>query len=444
MLTFLGYGMVVAFMALIMTRRLSPLVALTLVPIAFALLASAAVGGFDSSIRDMMLDGIRKIAPTAVMLMFAILYFGVMIDAGLFDPLVRLILRLAGDDPARILVGTAVLAMAIGLDGDGSTTYMITLSAMLPLYERLRMDPLKLAGVTMLCSGVMNLTPWGGPTARAATALQVDPTEVFLPFIPVMLVALAAILLFAYWLGLRERKRLGRVSLPEAVAPTSLPAQEGEEALKRPRLRWVNGLLTLALMTALVLGLLPMAVLFMVGFAAAVLLNYPDLAEQRRRVIHHAGNVLPVVSVIFAAGIFTGILSNTGMVDAMSQSFLAVLPEALGPYLAVITALASLPFTFFMSNDAFYFGVLPVLSEAASAYGITPLQMARASLIGQPVHLLSPLVPATYLLVALAKVEFSEFQRFTLKWAVLVCGILLLAALALGLFPLIGHAAATA
>jgi len=442
MLTFLGYGMVVAFMALIMTRRLSPLVALTLVPIAFALLASAAVGGFDTSIRDMMLDGIRKIAPTAVMLMFAILYFGVMIDAGLFDPLVRLILRVVGDDPARILVGTAVLAMAIGLDGDGSTTYMITLSAMLPLYERLRMDPLKLAAVTMLCSGVMNLTPWGGPTARAATALRVDPTDVFLPFIPAMVVALAAILGFAYWLGLRERKRLGRLVLPAAAGGTQLPETEAGDDLKRPRLRWANGLLTLALMTALVLGLLPMSVLFMLGFAAAVLLNYPDLAEQRRRVIQHAGNVLPVVSVIFAAGIFTGILSNTGMVEAMSQSFLAVLPESLGPYLAVITALASLPFTFFMSNDAFYFGVLPVLSKAAAAYGISPIEMARASLIGQPVHLLSPLVPATYLLVALAKVDFGDFQRFTLKWAVVVCMILLLAALALGLFPLIGRSVA--
>ncbi|HVJ38569.1 MAG TPA: CitMHS family transporter [Stenotrophomonas sp.] len=441
MLTILGYGMVVAFMALIMTRRLSPLVALTLVPIAFALLASAAVGGFDTSIRDMMLDGIRKIAPTAVMLMFAILYFGVMIDAGLFDPLVRLILRAVGDDPARILVGSAVLAMAIGLDGDGSTTYMITLSAMLPLYERLRMDPLKLAAVTMLCSGVMNLTPWGGPTARAATALRVDPTEVFLPFIPAMVVALAAILAFAYWLGLRERKRLGRLVLPTLDGHPALPEAEDSDGLKRPRLRWINALLTLALMTALVLGLLPMSVLFMLGFAAAVLLNYPDLAEQRRRVIAHAGNVLPVVSVIFAAGIFTGILSNTGMVEAMSQSFLAVLPESLGPYLAVITALASLPFTFFMSNDAFYFGVLPVLSEAAAAYGITPVEMARASLIGQPVHLLSPLVPATYLLVALAKVEFAAFQRFTLKWATLVCGVLLLCALAFGLFPLIGRSA---
>ncbi|HEY0334816.1 MAG TPA: citrate:proton symporter, partial [Stenotrophomonas sp.] len=213
MLTLLGFGMVVTFMTLIMLRRLSPLVALILVPITFALLS-----GFGVEIGEMMLEGIKKIAPTGVMLMFAILYFGVMIDAGLFDPLIRAILRVVGDDPARIVVGGAVLAMAVGLDGDGSTTYMITVSAMLPLYRRLGMDSMKLAGVTMLASGVMNLTPWGGPTARAATALHVDPTEVFLPFIGPMIVALAAILALAYALGLRERQRLGRLVAPGSPA----------------------------------------------------------------------------------------------------------------------------------------------------------------------------------------------------------------------------------
>jgi CitMHS family citrate-Mg2+:H+ or citrate-Ca2+:H+ symporter len=146
--------------------------------------------------------------------------------------------------------------------------------------------------------------------------------------------------------------------------------------------------------------------------------------------------VLAVVGLIFAAGIFTGILSGTGMVDAMSKSLLAVIPDALGPYLAVITALASMPFTFFMSNDAFYYGVLPVLAEAASHYGITAVEMARASIVGQPVHLLSPLVPSTYLLVALAGIEFGDHQRFTLKWAVLVCLCIMFAALLMGIFPL--------
>ncbi len=440
MLTVLGFGMVLTFMYLIMSKRLSPLVALITVPIAFAL-----IGGFAEGLDEMMLDGIRKIAPTGVMLMFAILYFGVMIDAGLFDPLVRVILRVVKGDPLRIVMGTAVLAMLISLDGDGSTTYMITVSAMLPLYRRLGMNALSMTCVTILAGGVMNLTPWGGPTARAATALHVDPAHVFVPLIPTMVLACIGILALAWHLGMKERRRLGVIHLPgdntwmdASVADDgdALPTVNDTDDAKRPRLLWVNLALTLLLMGALVVGLLPMPVLFMAGFAIALLINYPNLADQRRRVVNHAGNVLSVVSLIFAAGIFTGILSNTGMVEAMSRSFLAVIPEAWGPYLATITALASMPFTFFMSNDAFYFGVLPILSEAAGNYGITPVEMARASLAGQPVHLLSPLVPSTYLLVGLAKVDFADHQRFTLKWAVLVSLLLMGGSQALALYPL--------
>ncbi|MDY4296122.1 MULTISPECIES: CitMHS family transporter [unclassified Xanthomonas] len=439
MLTALGFGMVITFMYLIMSKRLSPLVALIIVPIVFAL-----AGGFGTGINEMMLEGIKKIAPTGVMLMFAILYFGVMIDAGLFDPLVRRILRLVKGDPMKIVVGTAVLALLISLDGDGSTTYMITVSAMLPLYRRLGMNALNMTCVTILAGGVMNLTPWGGPTARAATALHVDPADVFVPLVPAMALAIAGILVLAWYLGMKERRRLGVVTLPGdawmdgSVADDgeALPTVEDAEDIKRPRLLWVNLVLTLALMAALVIGVLPMPVLFMIGFALALLINYPNLVEQRRRLVNHAGNVLSVVSLIFAAGVFTGILSNTGMVEAMSRSFLAVIPDAWGPYLAVITALASMPFTFFMSNDAFYFGVLPILSDAASHYGITPVEMARASLAGQPVHLLSPLVPSTYLLVGLAKVDFADHQRFTLKWAVLVSLVLMGGGLLFGLFPL--------
>jgi CitMHS family citrate-Mg2+:H+ or citrate-Ca2+:H+ symporter len=222
-----------------------------------------------------------------------------------------------------------------------------------------------------------------------------------------------------------------------SAAPGLQGADAATAQLRRPRLIAFNALLTLALMVALVAGLLPLPVLFMVGFCLAIVVNYPDLAAQRARIASHAPNALAVVSVIFAAGIFTGILGGSGMVEAMSRSFLAVVPPSLGPYLAPITALASLPFTFFISNDAFYFGVLPIVTEAAQAYGITPLEMARASLIGQPVHLLSPLVPSTYLLVGLAGVDFGDHQRFTLRWAVGVCLAMLCAALLFGLFPLV-------
>jgi CitMHS family citrate-Mg2+:H+ or citrate-Ca2+:H+ symporter len=339
-------------------------------------------------------------------------------------------------DPLKVSVGTAVLALVVSLDGDGATTYMICVAAMLPLYQRIGMSPRIMAGLIILAGGVMNMTPWGGPTARAASALHVDPSDIFVPMIPAMAAGVVAILVIAYMYGKRERARLGELHLAgDEIDHSEISVSQYPDA-RRPKLIWFNGALTLALMCTLIAGLLPLPVLFMVAFSIAMIVNYPCLQQQKDRVAAHAGSVLAVVGLIFAAGIFTGILSGTGMVDAMSKSLLAVIPEAMGPYLAVITALVSMPFTFFMSNDAFYYGVLPVLAEAASHYGISAVEMARASIVGQPVHLLSPLVPSTYLLVALAGIEFGDHQRFTLKWAVLVCLCIMFAALLMGIFPL--------
>ncbi|HYD45614.1 MAG TPA: CitMHS family transporter [Phenylobacterium sp.] len=448
MLSLLGFLMVGAFMTLIMTRRLSPLTALILVPIAFGLIA-----GFGAGLGPMMLEGIGKIAPTAVMLLFAILYFGLMIDAGLFDPLVSALLRVVGDDPVRIVVGTVALASFVSLDGDGSTTYMICVAALLPLYRRLGLNPLIMACLIMLSSGVMNLTPWGGPTARAASALQLEAADVFLPMVPAMAVGVLWLLGLGYLYGRAERRRLGRltldggepdgdgagpgVSVEEMVDETNPGLSVSSDlAARRPGRLWFNALLTVALMTLLVLGVLPLPVLFMGAFCIALVVNYPRLDDQKARIAAHAPAVLAVVSLIFAAGVFTGILNGTGMVEAMSRSLIGVIPEPLGPYMAPITGLISLPMTFFVSNDAFYFGMLPILAETASHYGISKQAVASAALVGQPLHLLSPLVPSTYLLVSLAGVEFGAHQRFTFLWAVATSLVLLAAGLVTAAFPL--------
>ncbi len=175
----------------------------------------------------------------------------------------------------------------------------------------------------------------------------------------------------------------------------------------------------------------------MIAFAIAMIVNYPGVAQQKERIAAHAGNVLSVVSLIFAAGIFTGILGGTGMVEAMSKEVVGVIPPALGPYMAPITALLSMPFTFFISNDAFYFGMLPILAEAGAHYGVEPMAIARASLMGQPVHLLSPLVPSTYLLVSLAGVDLADHQRFTLLPAAAVGIVMTLVGMIALAFPFV-------
>lgn len=439
-LSLFGFAMVATFMTLIMSGRLAPLVALIVVPVVFGLLA-----GHGLDLGPMMLEGVKKIAPTGVMIMFAILYFGLMIDAGLFDPPVRRLLAIVRGDPVRIVMGTVVLAVLVSLDGDGSTTYMVTVAAVLPLYRRLGLNPLIMACLIMLCSGIMNLTPWGGPTARAAAALQLEPGALFVPMVPAMLIGIAWLLALAWLYGRSERKRLGVLRLDGAppdggfddlsLSPDGEVTVSSEPAARRPRLLLVNAALTIGLLVTLVSGLVPLPVLFMAGFAVAALINYARPAELRTRIAAHAPNAIAMVGLIFAAGVFTGVLSGTGMADAMPRSLLALIPPSMGPWMASITAALSLPMTFFISNDAFYFGVLPVLAEAGGRFGISREAIGAASLIGQPFHLLSPLVPSTYLLVSLASVEFGAHQRFTFKWAIVTCAVLFAAGALFGVFP---------
>ncbi|MFC9590449.1 CitMHS family transporter [Streptomyces sp. NPDC056944] len=481
MLTVLGFAMIATFLVLIMLKKMSPIAALVLIPALFCVAV-----GQGAQLGDYVIEGVGKLAPTAAMLMFAIVYFGVMIDVGLFDPIVRGILRFCKADPVRVVVGTAVLAAIVSLDGDGSTTFMITVSAMYPLYKRLGMSLVVMTGVAATANGVMNTLPWGGPTARAATALKLDAGDIFVPMIPALGVGLLFVFVLAYVLGRRERKRIGYLTLDEALVPetdavlvtagggvngkgkgkgenkgkgaggagtatgaagdapgAAAGTGEGEDdgfrgldpnrATLRPRLYWFNAALTVALLAAMILELLPIPVLFLLGAALALTVNYPKMAEQKERIAAHADNVLNVAGMVFAAAVFTGVLTGTGMVKHMADWLVGAIPEGMGPHMALVTGVLSLPLTYFMSNDGFYFGVLPVLAEAGAAHGVSPLEIARASLVGQALHMSSPLVPAVYVLVGMAKVEFGDHTRFTVKWAALTSLVVLAAGILFGI-----------
>ena len=499
MLVILGFAMILVFMTLIMTKRLSPILALILVPTIFGLFAGAGLG-----IGDMVMDAIASMSSTAALLLFAIIYFGIMIDVGLFDKLVEFILKVAGNDPVRVVLGTALLTGAVSLDGDGSTTFIVVTAAMLPIYQRLEMSPVVLTCVAGLINGTLNIVPWGGPTARAPSRCGQARAGSSFPWCRLWWRRVPTVcLVFAYVLGISERRRLtkngvawvedrksnrrkdlvgavagatsgtaasssattgssattsghgavnsGAASANDDTATEAGPgnaddatdtsgsgtglsntALDPNRATLRPKLFWFNLALTVAVMVLLIVDILPLPYLFMIGTVIALMVNFPKMKDQQEELASHATAIISVVAMVMAAGVLTGIMSGTGMVDAMAEWLVEVIPNSMGPYMAVITGLLSIPMTFFMSNDAFYFGILPVLAETASHFGISAADMARASITGQPVHMQSPLVPAILLLVSLSGVELGDHHKKVLWRALIVALVMLAVGVAIG------------
>lgn len=450
MLALLGYLMIIVFMILLLRKVISPFAGLILVPLAFGFIVAAYQHVSFLDVFDWIYQGLyyqfaggkvkSGVAPTITLLLFAILYFSIMLDVGLFDPLSKILIKWAKGDPLRLCFATAAISMVVSLDGDGTTTVLIVTAAVLSLFKKMKMKQLYLAVLIAIPNSIMNLVPWSGPMARAMPVLNIGPKEFFVPVIPGMIGAIFLTIYMAYSYGKKERARLGYTSGSSIVNDKDLEniiasINADPEGLKAPKLLLFNFALTVLIMVLLILDVINGGILFLIGTAIAVIVNFKDPNLQAKRLTANGAEALGPVSLVFGAGVIMGILNGSGISAAMAQQIVSLLPQSMGGYIPLLLALISLPGLFFLPNDAFYFGILPVIAPIAYSFGATPVDIGVASLMGQAVRFASPLVAFLYVLVDRTEVSFVDYQKEYLKWGIPSYFIQLFIAVAIGVIP---------
>ena len=441
MLTVLALAMIVLFIVLLSAKKLSVFASLTLVPLVFGLIAIAATnhgimdlfawiekGIYFSADPDTGKVSWGVISP-AMTILFSILYFDIMLGVGLFDPVAEFFIKKAKGDPLKVILSTVMVASVVAFNGDTTTTIIICISAFISLYRQMNLKLSYLAIVIVAPIGIWNMLPWGGPTIASATAQGVEINELFAAILPGLLAAQVVVILLAARLGFKERKRLnyttaqGKGISDESIQEMLKAVRDKDPELKRPKLFVFNLLLTLAALVLLIQGEIHGSIIFMLGSAIALVVNYRDVKLCSDRLEDLAPDVLPTAIITMGAGVFSGVLSGSGMANALANTIASLIPTSLSTHMAPVYAVIAAPAICFLPQDAFYFGIASVLKDVMGQFGITPLQSAVASMVGQSFRLVSPVIPALYMLCGETKMNFVDFQKeYTINfgWVVLI------------------------
>lgn len=432
MVAVVGFAMIICIVALLLKGKMSPIVVLTVIPAVAALI----LGHGPVEIADFIKEGVKTTTNNGILFIFSVIYFGVMSDTGMFDVIVNFLVKKAGNNVIAVTVATAIIATIAHLDGTTATTVLITIPALYPVYKAMKIDTKILLCLTGACMGVMNLLPWGGPVARAATVLSMDANDLWHILIPIQIVGLIFNIVVAVLLGMLAIKQGAGAGKGEKVEQDQ-KAKDEEIALRRPKLLFFNLALTIALIAVLSAGLVTSYVAFMIALSLALAVNYPNLKTQDKLVKKHAPAALIISATLFSAGAMVGIFDGTGMLTEMANAIMSIIPGFLGQFIHIIFGILALPLGLCIGTDAYFYGIMPLVMQVGETYGVASLSTALTMVIGKNLALMvSPLVPATYLAIGLTDVELKDHMKFSIPiyWGISI--VMLVIGVILGIVPL--------
>ena len=435
-LALLGFVTVIAVIVLLLRNVTVPSLAFVGVSTITAIILVVTKAFTLDEVAGFIKEGVKGVHGTAVLFIFSVLFFGVMTDAGMFDKIIGALMKKVGNNVVGVALMTCVIAIIGHLDGGGASTFLITIPAMLPVYKRLHMRRETLLLICVTAMGVMNLMPWGGPTMRAASVIEMEPNDLWFQLMPMQVVGFVLAIGTAIFWGLQEKKRiakLGDAAAEEAGKYDDSDSGESNTDLARPQNFVFNVILTLAVIIVLVMDIFPAYYVFMVGCTLGILVNYRGKKLHSSIIKSHASAGLSMASTILCAGVFLGVLSKSGIMEKMAVMMANVIPTSMGKFLPVIIGVLSVPLALLFDTDSYFYGLLPVLVSVGNQFGVNPAHIAIAMVVCRNcATFISPVAPATYLGIGLAGVEIKDHIKFCFGWQWGVSIVCLVAGLIMG------------
>jgi CitMHS family citrate-Mg2+:H+ or citrate-Ca2+:H+ symporter len=412
-LAIVGFILMVVLMVVLIKEKLSPPIAFILLPV-----IAAAVAGFSAEeIGGFVGTGMKTMLSTAVLFVFSISYFTLMSEEGLFDPIINFLIKSIGKSVTTVLFAIVLVTFVAHLDGSGATTFLIVVPAFLPICKKLKVRPEALLATMCGMYAVMNIVPWGGPTMRAASVAEIEVSELYNFILPGVVVL--AVMAFVNALVVARIEKKHGACIPDGGLLQAEVADEKENAqAKRSKGRYFFNLgLTVVMLVFLFVDIgLPLYFIFMVAFSIALAVNYPSVKEQTKKIKSYAGNAMVMTMTLFSVGVFMGVIKDSGMVEAMANALVSILPSFLTPHLHWFLALFAVPLLMILGTDAFYYALLPIIISVVSQFGISPETVAATFLLtatyGTPI---SPSVAAVYVGLGLTDVSIGNHIKYSLR-----------------------------
>lgn len=410
MLAIIGFLLIVALMIVLIKEYMSAPIAFIILP----LIAAICAGFGIEAISDFVKTGLSTMLNTAVLFIFSISYFSMMSNAGLFDPIINFLIKRVGKNITTVFIAIMLTTFVAHLDGSGATTFLIVVPAFLPVAKKLKIRPEGLLGAMCGAYGVMNLVPWGGPTMRAASVIDMDVSDLYRDMVPGVVILIIMAIVIMLVVSFLERRN--GACVPEGGL--SLISEEDSAKNEIPRWKYIfNLVLTLVMLVLLFVDIgLPLHLIFMAAFAIGLVVNFPKAKDQNAQIKSYAAQAMVMTLTLFSVGIFMGIIKDSGMVEAMATTLVNILPASFAPHMHWFIALFAVPLMMFLGTDAFYYALLPVILGVVTEFGVSPQVVASTFLLaatfGTPI---SPSVAAVYVGLGLADTTIGKHIKYSLK-----------------------------